>query len=145
MQEEKVSGNKTIYALVWCHDDPGHGTRNARGDPLKVYINTYVYILTSKSVLQSSTELARVGYIYIYIYIYSVLCTSCCVVFLYNVPPLTGQVLGKVLLTSWENKLNYWWFVNKQFIEVPRSLTYNSYHRATWSCDEDSHKYHRFL
>ena len=31
-----------------------------------------------------------------------VLCTSCCVVFLYNVPPLMGQVLGKVLLTSWE-------------------------------------------
>ena len=31
-----------------------------------------------------------------------VLCTSHCVVFLYNVPPLTGQVLGKVLLTSWE-------------------------------------------
>ena len=31
-----------------------------------------------------------------------VLCTSplCCV--LYNVPPLMGQVLGKVLLTSWE-------------------------------------------
>ena len=63
------------------------------------------------SVLQSSTELAHAGYIYIYIYIYgficiyiyiySVLCTSCCVVF-YNVPPLMGQVLGKVLLTSWE-------------------------------------------
>ena len=34
-----------------------------------------------------------------------VLCTSCCVVFLYNVPPLMGQVLGKVLLTSWEIKL----------------------------------------
>ena len=31
-----------------------------------------------------------------------VLCTSHCVVFLYNVPPLMGQVLGKVLLTSWE-------------------------------------------
>ena len=28
--------------------------------------------------------------------------TLCCVVFLYNVPPLMGQVLGKVLLTSWE-------------------------------------------
>ena len=53
--------------------------------------------LTSKSVLQSSTELAHAGYIYIY----SVLCTSRCVVF-YNVPPLMGQVLGKVLLTSWE-------------------------------------------
>ena len=48
-----------------------------------------------KSVLQSSTELACAGYIY------SVLCTSHCVVF-YNVPPLMGQVLGKVLLTSWE-------------------------------------------
>ena len=29
-------------------------------------------------------------------------CTSHCVVFLYNVPPLMGQVLGKVLLTSWK-------------------------------------------
>ena len=61
-----------------------------------VYINVYVCILTSKSVLQSSTELAHVGYICIV-----VLCTSHCVV-LYNVPPLMGQVLGKVLLTSWE-------------------------------------------
>ena len=59
-------------------------------------INVYVCILTSKSILQSSTELAHAGYIY------SVLCTSHCVVFLYNVPPLMGQVLGKVLLTSWE-------------------------------------------
>ena len=50
---------------------------------------------SSKSVLQTSTDLACAGYIY------SVLCTSHCVVF-YNVPPLTGQVLGKVLLTSWE-------------------------------------------
>ena len=39
----------------------------ARGVPLPVYIN--VYVLTSKSVLQSSTELACVGYIYIYIYV----------------------------------------------------------------------------
>ena len=49
-------------------------------------------VLTSKSALQSSTELAHVGYLYIY----SVLCTSYCVVF-YNVPPLMGQILGKVL------------------------------------------------
>ena len=61
----------------------------------------YKFILMFMSVLQSSTELAHAGYIYIYIYIYSVLCTSHCVVF-YNVPPLMGQVLGKVLLTSWE-------------------------------------------
>ena len=52
-------------------------------------------ILMFMSVLQSSTELACAGYIY------NVLCTSRCVVF-YNVPPLMGQVLGKVLLTSWE-------------------------------------------
>ena len=65
--------------------------RYARGDPLQVY----VYILIPKSVLQSSTELAHAGYIY------NVLCTSRCVVF-HNVPPLMGQVLGKVLLTSWE-------------------------------------------
>ena len=62
-----------------------------------VYIN--VYVLTSKSVLQSSTELACIGCIYMCIV---VLCTSRCVVFLYKVPPLMGQVLGKVLLTSWE-------------------------------------------
>ena len=48
----------------------------ARGIPLQVYINIYVCILTSKSVLQSSIELAHAGYIY------SVLCTSHCVVFL---------------------------------------------------------------
>ena len=69
----------------------------ARGVPLQVYINIYVCFLTSKSLLQTSSELAHVGYIYIY----SVLCTSHCVVF-YSVPPLMGQVLGKVLLTSWE-------------------------------------------
>ena len=95
-EEEGISVKR--YILNLALQDPGHGTRNARGVPLQVYINIYVYILTSKSVLQSSTELAHVGYLYIYIYIYSVLCTSCCVVF-YNVPPLMGQVLGKVLLT----------------------------------------------
>ena len=31
--------------------------------PLPVYINVYVCILTSESILQSSTELAHVGYI----------------------------------------------------------------------------------
>ena len=34
----------------------------------------------------------------------NVLCTSHCVVF-YDVSPLMGQVLGKVLLTSRENEL----------------------------------------
>ena len=68
-----------------------------RGVPLPVYIN--VLVLTSKSILQSSTELAHIGYIYM---CRVVLCTSHCVVFLYNVPPLMGQVLGKVFLTSWE-------------------------------------------
>ena len=39
----------------------------------------------------------------IYIDVYSGFwCTSHCVVFCYSVPPLTGQVLGKVLLTSWK-------------------------------------------
>ena len=90
-------------SLIWCHKILVMAPEIARGIPLQVYINIYVCILTSKSVLKSSTELAHVGYIYIYIYIYiySVLCTSHCVVF-YNVPPLMGQVLGKVLLTSWE-------------------------------------------
>ena len=62
-------------------------------------VSLYQFILTSKSILQSSTELARIGCIDMCIV---VLCTSRCVVFLYNVPPLMGQVLGKVLLTSWE-------------------------------------------
>ena len=62
-------------------------------------MSLYQFILTFKSVLQSSTELAHIGCIYMCIV---VLCTSHCVVFLYNVPPLMGQVLGKVLLTSWE-------------------------------------------
>ena len=53
------------------------------------------FILMFMSILQSSTELAHAGYIY------NVLCTSHCVVF-HNVPPIMGQVLGKVLLTSWE-------------------------------------------
>ena len=43
--------------------DNSQGTRNARGISLQVYINIYVCILTSKSILQSSTELAHVGYI----------------------------------------------------------------------------------
>ena len=62
-------------------------------------MSLYQFILASKSILQSSTELAHIGCIYMCIV---VLCTSRCVVFLYDVPPLTGQVLGKVLLTSWE-------------------------------------------
>ena len=35
--------------------------------------------------------------------------------------------------------------MNKWFIEVPRLLIHSSSHRATWSCDEDSHKYHKLL
>ena len=47
----------------------------ARGVPLQVYINVYVCILTSKSVLQSSTELAHIGYIYVYSgFVYFSLC-----------------------------------------------------------------------
>ena len=71
-------------------------------DVMAPKINVYVCILTSKSVLQSSTELAHVGYIYIYMYSGFVYFLLCCV--LYKVPPLMGQVLGKVLLTSWEIK-----------------------------------------
>ena len=45
----------------------------ARGVPLQVYIN--VLVLTSKSILQSSTELAHVGYIYMYSgFVYFSLC-----------------------------------------------------------------------
>ena len=56
-------------SLIWCHKILVMALEIARGIPLQVYINIYVCILTSKSVLQSSTELAHVGYIYIYIYI----------------------------------------------------------------------------
>ena len=36
-----------------------------------------------------------------------------------------GQVLGKVLLTSRERWTNYWWwFQNKQFIQVPKLLAH---------------------
>ena len=51
-----------------------HGTRIARGVPLPVYINLDLYS----------------GF----------WCTSRCVVFKYSVPPLTDQVLWRVLLTS---------------------------------------------
>ena len=51
-----------------------HGTRIARGVPLPVYNNLDLYS----------------GF----------WCTSRCVVFKYSVPPLTDQVLRKVLLTS---------------------------------------------
>ena len=65
MVRGKDGFSATVYSSIWRHDNPGHGTRNARGDPLQVYINIYVCILTSKSILQSSTELAHAGYIYI--------------------------------------------------------------------------------
>ena len=67
----------------------------ARGDPRDLTSIYLLGILIFLSVFQSSTELACAGYIY------NVLCTFHCVVF-YNVPPLMGQVIGKVLLTSWE-------------------------------------------
>ena len=69
-----------------------HSTRIARGVPLPVYINLDLYS----------------GF----------WCTSRCVVFKYSVPPLTGQVLRKVLLTSWK-EFNYCCLVSKQFIECP--------------------------
>ena len=69
-----------------------HGTRIARGVPLPVYINLDLYS----------------GF----------WCTSHCVVFKYSVPPLTDQVLRKVLLTSWK-EVNYCCLVSKRFIECP--------------------------
>ena len=72
----------------WCHEILVTAPKMQEGI-------LYKFIFMFMSVLQSSTELACVGCIY------SVLCTSHCVVF-YNVPPLMEQVLGKVLLTSWE-------------------------------------------
>ena len=69
-----------------------HGTRIVRGVPLPVYINLDLYS----------------GF----------WCTSHCVVFKYSVPPLTDQVLRKVLLTSWK-EVNYCCLVSKRFIECP--------------------------
>ena len=69
-----------------------HGTRIVRGVPLPVYINLDLYS----------------GF----------WCTSHCVVFKYGVPPLTDQVLQKVLLTSWK-EVNYCCLVSKRFIECP--------------------------
>ena len=69
-----------------------HGTRIIRGVPLAVYINLDLYS----------------GF----------WCTSRCVVFKYSVPPLTDQVLWKVLLTSWK-EVNYCCLVSKRFIECP--------------------------
>ena len=68
-----------------------HGTRIARGVPLPVYINLDLYS----------------GF----------WCTSHCVVFKYSVPPLTDQVLWKVLLTSWK-EVNYCCLVSKRLLNV---------------------------
>ena len=81
----------------WCHEILVTAPEIARGVLGNLTSIHLLGILMFMSLLQSSTELAHAGYIYIYI----VLCTSHCVVF-YYVPPLMGQVLGKVLLTSWE-------------------------------------------
>ena len=63
-----------VYASVWCHDILVMAPEIARGVPLQVYINIYVFIWILKSVHQSSTELAHVGYIYIKCFVYFSLC-----------------------------------------------------------------------
>ena len=72
------------YNKTWCHKMSWH-QKYARGVPLQVYTCSPVFYWTGPW----------------WINIYNVLCTSHCVVFC-NVPSLMGQVLGKVLLTSWE-------------------------------------------
>ena len=47
---EGISGKWYILIPNWCHENPGHSTRNARGIFCKFM-----------SVLQSSTELAHAG------------------------------------------------------------------------------------
>ena len=83
-------GGKVLYFQLWfqptcsCHQlfslvpQDVTAPEIARGVPLPVYINVHVYILTSESILQSSTELAHIVCIYMCIV---VLCTSHCVVF----------------------------------------------------------------
>ena len=70
-----------------------HGTRIVRGVPLPVYINLDLYS----------------GF---WCVLLIVLCLSIVL------PPLTDQVLRKVLLTSWK-EVNYCCLVSKQFIECP--------------------------
>ena len=75
----------------WCHEILVTAPEIARGVPLQVYMSISWFLSLFSSLLLNWPMVE----------IYSILCTSHCVVF-YNVHPLTGQVLGKVLLTSWE-------------------------------------------
>ena len=87
--------------------NPGHGTKIPRG--LDWYKDIGYYFIKSMSLLKPGTtgchgtRIAR-GVplpVYINLDLYSGFwCTSRCVVFKYSVPPLTDQVLWKVLLTS---------------------------------------------
>ena len=62
---------------AWCHEMSWH--QRLQEVSLYQFILMFMFIsLTSKSILQSSTELARIGCIYMCIV---VLCTSHCVVF----------------------------------------------------------------
>ena len=97
------------YSSTWCPQgvNPGHGTKIARG--LVGYKDIGYYFIKSMSLLEPGatrchgTRIAR-GVplpVYINLDLYSGFwCTSRCVVFKYSVPPLTDQVLRKVLLTS---------------------------------------------
>ena len=115
----------------WVPRDPGHGTRNVREDSGSFKL---IHRCVKAGAMRSWSwhQKCERGPCLLIVFllnspvleICNVLCTSCCVVF-YDVSPLTGQVLGKVLLTSRENELTIDGdFRTKQFIEVPKLLTH---------------------
>ena len=104
----KVSKPGLVFFL-WKVSNPGHGTKIARG--LVRYKDIGYCSIKSMSLLKPGTtgchgtRIAR-GVplpVYINLDLYSGFwCTSRCVVFKYSVPPLTDQVLWKVLLNQLE-------------------------------------------
>ena len=107
--------------------NPGHGTKIARGlDWYKGYQHKSMSIKSMNSLKPGATRYHGTSIargvplpVYINLDLYSGFwCTSHCVVFKYSVPPLTDQVLWKVLLTSWK-EVNYCCLVSKRFIECP--------------------------
>ena len=78
LQEEFLfSGNRTIYASDQCHEMSQH--QRLQEVSLYQFILMFMSIsLTSKSILQSSTELA-LNWMYIYVYSGFVYFSLCCV------------------------------------------------------------------
>ena len=85
------------YSSTWCHERC-HGTRDC-----KRCLSTSLYELLSlnfNSLFSSLLLSWSVLELYMCIVVFGVLLIVLC--FINSVPPLMGQVLGKVLLTSWK-------------------------------------------